>query len=59
MYAPSANGPMIMPAMSSPSTMGSLNRRKSSAMSLEAKSRIPTPHYGLNKIVLGGHAELD
>ena len=41
--APSANGPIIMPARSSPSTMGSFSLRKSSAISFAANSSMPTP----------------
>ena len=40
---PRANGPTIMPASSSPSTMGSFRRKNSSAMSFAAKSSIPMP----------------
>ena len=41
--APNANGPTIIPAKSSPKTIGSLSLRKSSAINLAAKSKIPTP----------------
>ena len=43
MNAPNAKGPTIIPANSSPKTIGSFNLRKTSASILAAKSKIPTP----------------
>ena len=42
-YAPSAKGPIIIPAINSPSTIGIFNLKKTSDIILAEKSKIPTP----------------
>jgi hypothetical protein len=40
---PNAKGPIIIPAKSSPKTIGSLSLRNNSAINFAAKSKIPIP----------------